>query len=188
MKKNRLSWFATALIWATGAFSVSTHAGVSSISAGVSANIPLGDNSITLNQPAGVELRAQLPVALFGSTPNLLQISGTFQPYTVTNMGNGKLNMIGGYVGLTTLTENTPNFLNPFISADIGAVYEYLSLSGVSNTVQNTALGFSARVVPGVDIPVVGGFGIRAETPITGTWFKTSFYAWSTLFSIRWKL
>lgn len=158
---------------------------LSSISVGVSDSIPLGTMGILLNQPMGIEIKPTISGNTFGLLFPI-HFSGTYVSYTPKNIGNHSLSMFGIYAGVSTPPEHDSKYIRPYVSADVGAVYEMLNLSGTSNSVLNSALGFSIRVIPGVDIPFTHEFGLQIETPISATWFKSSLYVWSTLFSLRW--
>lgn len=158
---------------------------LSSISVGVSDSFPLGTMGILLNQPIGVEIKPTVSGNTFGlAFP--VHFSGTYVSYSPKNIGNHSLSMFGIYAGVSTPLEHDSRHFRPYVSADIGTVYEMLNLSGTSNSVLNSALGFSIRVIPGVDIPFTHEFGLQIETPISATWFKSSLYVWSTLVSLRW--
>jgi len=160
----------------------------SSVSLGVSQSIPLGNNGILLNQPVGLELRGH-SFSGFEQIPLPAQISATYLSYSPKNLTNSSIQMFGVYFGVSTPRPTTSSFLIPYASAEVGTVYETLSLNSSSNSILNSALGFSLRAIPGVEIPLDHKkFSLQVETPITATWFKTSLYVWSTVISLRYAL
>lgn len=161
---------------------------ISSVSLGVSESIPLGNNGILLNQPVGLELRA-LSASGFEQMPLPAQISATYLSYSPKNLNNSSIQMFGFYFGVSTPRTHNSSFLIPYASAEVGTVYETLSLNSSANSILNSALGFSLRAIPGVEIPLHHKrFSLQIETPITATWFKTSLYVWSTVLSLRYAL
>lgn len=157
-----------------------------SISAGPSLSIPLGNNGVLLNQPGGFQLRGSLSNEDFGfSAP--IQLSATYTAYSPKNMGSSSLGIYGLYLGTSTFQDNTSHFLSPYAAFELGTVYETLNLGNISNSISNSSWGFSARAIPGISIPISSSFTAQIEAPITGVWSKSSLYVWSTQFLLRWK-
>lgn len=168
-------------------------AGLSQFSAGVTLPRPLStDASEMLDRPVGVagQIWFQGPSFL----PSTLEFNLSFEylPFKLKNTTSDDIqlnvNMIGGYAGVTIWGGPSVLGMRPYISADIGVLYDFLTLPRSSGTISNTGTAFAMRAAPGLDLPIVSGLGVMVEFPVTLAIFKTPLSLWASTFALRWKL
>jgi hypothetical protein len=178
------------LLTAIAATSHSAVAGLSQFSAGVTLPRPLStDASEMLNRPVGVAGQ----VWIQGPSEMLeFNLSLEYLPFKLKNTTSDDIqlnvNMIGAYAGATIWGGPSLLGMRPYLSADIGLMYDFLTLPKSSGTISNTGTAFAMRAAPGLDIPVVSGLGLMVEFPVTLAIFKTPLSLWASTFSLRWKL
>jgi hypothetical protein len=86
------------------------------------------------------------------------------------------------------MSGNFGSDITPFVSADVGMTYEWLSFSNTPSGVTNSSLSFSAQIDPGVDIPVFGNFGVIGELPVRMIFTNTNLILLDAIVSLRLKL
>jgi hypothetical protein len=175
------------------AFSPSAFAMLEQVGAGVTLPQPLSSQGELFNRPLGGAAQLWLKPPSFFPESVSLSLSGEFLPFQLKSVGPSgsiKLNlyMIGGYAGFTLW--GNPSFLGmrPYFSAQMGALYDYLTIPGSSGAISNTGTAFALRAAPGLDFPLVSGLGVMVELPITVAFFKSTLSIWESTFSLRWKL
>jgi hypothetical protein len=178
---------------AIAGFSGTAYAGIEEASAGVSIPQPLGSASETITRPASfaASVWAQTPTAF----PNSVEFNVAFEylPYRLKNASSDNstqlnLNMIGGYAGLTLWGGASALGIRPYISTDIGVLYDFLTIPSASGTISNTGTAFALRAAPGIDLPIYSHVGLLIELPITVAFFKSTLGIWQSTFALRWKL
>lgn len=168
----------------------SAQAGLSQFSVGATLPRPISiDASEMLDRPVGVAGQ------IWFHGPNEMlefNLSLEYLPFKFKNTTSDDIqlnvNMIGAYAGTTIWGGPSLLGMRPYFSADIGLLYDFLTLPKSSGIISNTGTAFAMRAAPGLDIPVVGGLGIMAEFPMTLAIFKTPLALWASTFSLRWKL
>jgi hypothetical protein len=179
---------AVMLVHSTQAF-----CGISQVSAGAAAPSPFGSAGDTLNRPVGFTAQAWL------ETPNFLpgavewNLAFEFLPFQMLNAGGANsiqanINMVGVYTGLTFWGGPSVFGFRPYISGDLGGLYDYLVFPGASTGINNAGTAFALRVAPGFDLPLFNHFGLQIEMPYTAAFQKTTLTMWESTFSLRWKL
>jgi hypothetical protein len=159
---------------------------LSSLSAGFTYVTPLGDAYAKVERKTGVLIHAGL------ETPGLpagveLQATALYQPLTVRSL-DATLGILGIYAGARVTSTTAVMRLQPFFAVELGTAYDYLNFNSRSDEFQNTALGFSTQVTPGLELPLGSRVGIVAEMPFTAIFYQETVTLWSANFSARWKL
>ena len=185
-QKNKFGF--SALVLAGSLASQVAFAGLSSVGAAISLPQPTGDASQELNRPLGFEAEASLdmPSPLPDSLD--LQISAFYEPFSIKNLNTATLSLLGAFGGVQLWGGESVLKIRPFVSGQLGFVYDSLSFSGVASPTSNSALAFAVKAVPGLDIPIYSHLGAVVELPLTWAFFKSTLTIWDATFGLRWKL
>lgn len=166
---------------------------VSEVSAGLTVPQPLASAGDTLNRPAGFTSEVWIETPNF--IPSSLELNVEFQylPFSLKNVGgsNGvqaNINMLGIYSGPTVWGGTSIWGIRPFLSADLGILYDYLVLQNANGAATDAGMSFALRAVPGFDLPLMSHLGLVVEFPATVAFQKTTLGMWESSFSLRWKL
>lgn len=168
-------------------------AALKQLSAGVTLPQPLGQAATSLNRPAGFSGQLWVEAPAFLGESVELNLTGEFLPFQFQNTNGAgdiklNLNMIGVYAGMTIWGGPSLLGIRPYVSGDLGVLYDFLTIPNSGSSISNTGTAFAMRAAPGLDIPVIGPVGLMVELPITVAFFKPAISIWQSTFSLRWKL
>lgn len=167
--------------------------GINQVSLGLALPQPLSVAGDAVNRPAGIAAQAWLETPNF--LPNSVEwnLAVEFLPFQMTNVSGASgiqanINMFGAYTGLTFWGGPGVFGFRPYITGDIGFLYDYLVLPSASGAINNAGTAFALRVAPGFDLPMYSHFGLQIEFPFTAAFQKTTLSIWEPTFSLRWKI
>lgn len=163
-------------------------AGITGLSGGVSYPTPMGTAYSLLNHTVGAQADLLMDAQWLGTGFDL-HFAASYDPYTLPNYSYINIHMMAGYAGLQYHTGEFGSDITFFASIDLGAVYDWMTFSNVTNSSQNTQVSFSGQAVMGVDIPISHVFGAVLRVPTRLLYFPSNpTVVWSPSLSVRVKL
>lgn len=168
-------------------------AAVKQLSAGVTLPQPFGLAATSLDRPVGVAARGWLEGPSFPGESVEISFAFEYLPFQFQNTNGAgdiklNLNMISALAGVTLWGGPTLLGIRPYMSGQIGLLYDWLTIPNSGSSISNTGTAFAMRAAPGLDIPVIGPLGLMVELPITVGFFKPALSIWQSTFMLRWKL
>ncbi|HCM40050.1 MAG: hypothetical protein A2Z97_09045 [Bdellovibrionales bacterium GWB1_52_6] len=164
---------------------------LSSVAGGAKVSTVLGDNYQNYSQPLGGQIQFWAENESFLGKSFQLHGSASYVPYGLRGLTDYSLSQWSFLAGIETGRDHS-NWIKPFVSLDIGAVYSRLGVpvnaTNVSSLVTNTSTLFAAQVCSGVDIPVMGKLGVTIAAPLKVIFSTNKMVSLDGEFSLRWML
>lgn len=163
-----------------------TDTGLLAASFGISSPVPMGFNYESLTSGIGYQFEAVLGMSFMPAQTHL-QFTLDYDPYSVRNQTSLGINMFDYFGGIQVYSGNYLHSFSSFFTAQIGGVYDWMTVSNASNASANSSMAFAAQVIPGFDLPVYEAFGIVGEMPVKFLFLKSTMVVWSPSIQVRYR-